>query len=341
MTQHILPAPLGFPPRTDQGSALISVVVPFFNEADSIEPLCERLTSVLERLGMRWEIVAVDDGSRDDGFVRMAARAKSESRLKIVRLARNFGKERAMLAGLHHARGDAVVIMDADLQHPPEMIADFVAHWRAGFQIVHGLRVSREDQSALRRLLVTAFYRLFHSTADIRLPNGATDFCLMDRAVVDALAVMPEHGRFLKGLLMWVGFRHISVPFRPEPRPDRQSTWTLRHLIAFACDGLLSFSHLPLRLWLWVGAVITLAATGYGGWLVALTVAGSVPNETHVLGAVLTLVGGIELLALGTIGEYLGRVLTEVRRRPLYLVAERIGIDRPTATAALAAVGGP
>lgn len=308
-------------------TALISVVFPFYNEASSIDALCDRLVPILSKSGYRWEIFGVDDGSRDGGFDRLAMRAAIEPRIKIVRFARNFGKEAAILAGLRHAAGDAVILVDADLQHPPELIPKFLELWRSGAEIVQGVRDNRRDQSRLRRFLSFAFYRLFRSMAELDIPDGATDFCLLDRRAVDAIAALPEHGRFFKGLVRWVGFRNETVPFQPEDAGGKRSVWTIRRLLAFGIDGICSFSRLPLRIWTALGAVLVLLGTLHGVWLVLSWLSGFGPPSTMAVQLIVfTLFTGTNLVAIGTVGEYVGRVLAESRRRPVYIVAETVGL---------------
>lgn len=311
-------------------AATLSVVCPVFDEAACVAPLLDRLEAVLRRLGMPFEIIAVDDGSGDGTFERLVARRAALPELKVIRFSRNFGKEIALAAGLRHAGGDAVVMLDSDLQHPPELIEDFVARWRAGAQIVYGERERGREDGAARRLLTRGFYRLFEVIGEVPLMRGGGDFVLLDAAVVRVLNALPERTRFGKGLYAWVGFRRAAVPFRPAPRTDGRSRWSLWKLWVLALDAVTAFSLVPLKVSTYVGLAISAVSLSYGAWIVARTlVAGvDVPGYASLMVAI-AFFGGIQLVTLGVIGEYLGRVFTEVKRRPLYVIerAEGFGPD--------------
>lgn len=314
---------------------LLSIVIPMLDEAANIDPLFARLLPVLDRIGMASEIVCIDDGSRDDTVARLKALRAHDARLRIVSFSRNFGKEVALAAGLRYARGDAVVLMDGDLQHPPEVIETFVERWRSGFQMVYGERRSpRESAGGRRRLLNGLFYRAFAVVAQTKLPRGAGDFRLIDRRAVDALNALTERTRFTKGLYAWIGFRQTAVPFEVETRKNGRSGWSSLSLWRFAIDAITSFSMIPLRIWSYAGGIISLFAIGYGLYclLRELVYGTDVPAVSSVMVAV-TFFAGVQLLSLGVIGEYLGRVFTEVKRRPLFLVAEEVGFaDQTQAT---------
>lgn len=309
--------------------ALLSVVIPVHNEAANLDPLLERLQAVLRAIGLAYEIIFVDDGSGDDTVARVRALAQHDSRIKLVSFSRNFGKEVALAAGLRYARGDAVVLMDGDLQHPPELIASFVDRWRQGYQMVFGQRTQPSSTSLGRVLATRLFYRLFTTLAHTKLTRGACDFRLIDRRAVDALNAMTEHTRFTKGLYAWVGFKQIGVPFDPAPRRTGRSSWSNVGLVRFALDAITAFSTAPLRVWAYLGAGITaLAALALAA---ALLTGFGFDSEAPVLWylpMLIALFAGLQLLSLGVIGEYLGRVFNEVRGRPLFLVAEEIGFDR-------------
>lgn len=306
----------------------LSVVVPMHNEGANIEPLVARLGPVLDRLGMSAEVICVDDGSRDDTVERLKALRARERRLKIVRFSRNFGKEVALAAGFTYARGDAVVLMDADLQHPPELIETFVERWRAGYEMVYGVRHRWQGRSRLRRLSSRLFYRLFAVVAKTDLPPGAGDFRLLDRRVVDALNACPERSRFTNGLYAWVGFRHTGVPFDVGERANGLTRFSLYRLWRFAVDAITSFSMVPLRISAYLGTIVSLFALSYGAFIVVRTLISGidVPGYASLITAI-TFFSGVQLLSLGVIGEYLGRVFTEVKRRPLFVVADEIGFD--------------
>jgi glycosyltransferase involved in cell wall biosynthesis len=251
-----------------------------------------------------------------------------DQRVKLVRMARNFGKEAALTCGLHIARGRAAITMDSDLQHPPEVIPDLIKKWQEGVQMVYAIRLNRNTDSKLRQLFSRAFYAVFRTIADIKMPEGAGDFCLLDRKVIDAVNTLPERNRFMKGLVSWVGFHRDTVPFDVEPRSGGTSSWNFFRLIRFAFDGISAFSTLPLRIWTWSGAVVSVIALGYGIYLVVHTLmyGTDVPGYASVMVGIL-LLGGMQLLSLGMIGEYLARVFTEVKGRPLYFIAERVGFE--------------
>lgn len=328
--------------RPQNEATVLSVVLPMHNEQENIAPLFARIQPVLERLGVPYEIVCVDDGSRDATWERLQAAHRANPRIRIVRFSRNFGKEMAMTAGLRHACGRAVVLMDSDLQHPPEVIAEFYTHWQAGAQVVYGVRRSRDTDPPLRRWLTRRFYGLLDGMSEVPLPREAGDFRLMDRAVVDALNRMDERGRFMKGLYSWVGFRQVAVPFDTAERHAGASNFSTWRLFRFALDGITSFTTLPLRIWSWLGLAVAAIAVLYGLLILAKTMlfGVDVPGYASLMVATLFL-GGVQLICLGVLGDYLGRVFTEVKGRPLYLVADQAGFtgeearaDRPAAALA-------
>ncbi|OYQ32753.1 glycosyltransferase [Niveispirillum lacus] len=320
------------PLRPLNEATVLSVVLPMHNEAENIDALFARLQPVLERLGVPYEVVCVDDGSRDDTWPRLVAAHTNNPRIRLVRFSRNFGKEMAMTAGLRHASGRAVVLMDSDLQHPPEVIEEFYAQWQAGAQVVYGVRRSRDTDPPLRRFLTRRFYRMLDSMSEVPLPRDAGDFRLMDRAVVDALNLMAERTRFMKGLYSWVGFRQVALPFETAPRHAGTTTFSTWKLFRFALDGIVSFSTLPLRVWSWLGLAVAAIAVIYGAVIVLKTVLFGVdlPGYASLMVATLFL-GGVQLICLGVLGDYLGRVFTEVKGRPLYLVADSVGFATGTA----------
>jgi len=306
----------------------LSVICPAFNEGPNIDLMIERLAPVLDRCVASWEILFIDDGSRDDTLARIRALAQSDSRIRAVSFSRNFGKEIALAAGLDHARGRAVVIIDADLQHPPETIETFVAKWREGFDMVYGQRVDRSTDGAVRRWLSLKFYRLFQRFGETALPPGAGDYRLMDRKVVDILRRMGERARFSKGLYAWVGFKSVGIPFEVHDRAHGVSKWSFRKLVGFAFDGLASFSTLPLKVWTYIGSVISTFAICYALFFMIKTAifGADVPGFPSLIVSVMFF-SGIQLISLGVIGEYIGRIFAEVKRRPLYIVAEEVGGD--------------
>lgn len=308
----------------------LSVVVPGLNEERGISPLIDRLRPVLDGLGLEWDLIFVDDGSTDGTLALLRRLHAQDSRVKALALSRNFGKEIAAAAGLTYATGDAAVLMDADLQHPPEVIKDFVARWNEGFDIVYGQRLDRDADSTLHRLSARVFYAAFEKLSGTRLPPDAGDFRLLDRKAVDAMNRMHERVRFNKGLYAWMGFRTIGVPFHVPPRSSGSSRWRPRQLLRFALDGITTFTTIPLRVWSYLGLVISLFAFLYAVAMLleAIIYGVRVPGFPSLMISVLFF-AGVQLISLGVIGEYLGRVYEEVKGRPLFLVAEEVGLDPP------------
>jgi polyisoprenyl-phosphate glycosyltransferase len=306
----------------------LSVVIPAFNEEAGLERLLARLRPVLDGLGLAWEVLIVDDGSSDGTRQTLKNLNASDRRLKGLVLSRNFGKESAMAAGLRYARGDGVVVMDADLQHPPELIADFVTYWREGYDIVYGQRLDRAADSLAHRWGARLYYAAFRRLTRTVLPAGAGDFRLLDRKAVDAINHMGERARFTKGLYAWIGFRSLGVPFQVPARVAGKTRWRPRELLRFGIDGLASFTTIPLKVWSYIGLLISLLAFGYAmTFLIKTLIYGTdVPGFPTLIISVMFF-AGVQLLSLGIIGEYLGRVYEEVKGRPLFLVDEGFGID--------------
>ncbi len=304
----------------------LSVIVPVLNEADNIAPLLARLVPILLRCVSSYEVLFVDDGSTDKTLAAIDRAHDTDPFVGAISLSRNFGKEVAIAAGLDHATGAASVIIDADLQHPPEMIETFVARWREGYKNVYGQRINRSDDSPLRRALTQRFYKIFGSVGETRLPEGAGDFRLLDAQAVSALRTLRERARFNKGLYAWIGFKSIGVPFDVETRAFGQSKFSYRKLTRFALDGLMSFSTMPLMVWTYVGTIISVVALATAIYFVAETMidGNDVPGFASLIVSV-TFLAGIQLLSLGVLGEYIGRIFAEVKGRPLYLVQERVG----------------
>jgi glycosyltransferase involved in cell wall biosynthesis len=305
----------------------LSVVIPVFNESENIFGLLEQLVPVLERCTASFEILFIDDGSRDDTYSQLSKAHTKDPRVKVLSLSRNFGKEIAIAAGLDCARGAATVIMDADLQHPPAMIETFVFHWRQGYQNVFGQRTDREADTALRRMLTQRFYQLFESFGEMSLPEGAGDFRLLDAKAVRALRRMREQARFSKGLYAWIGFKSIGVPFDVAPRAFGTSKFSYRKLTRFALDGLMSFSTMPLKVWSYIGTFISGVSLALAIYFVGSTIlfGVDVPGFATLIVSV-TFLAGIQLLSLGILGEYIGRIFAEVKRRPLYIVGDELGL---------------
>jgi glycosyltransferase involved in cell wall biosynthesis len=309
----------------------LSVIVPGLNEERSFPALVERLQPVLDSLDLDWEVIFVDDGSTDGTLAVLRALNARDPRFKAVSLSRNFGKEIAAAAGLTYATGDAAVLMDADLQHPPELIREFVRHWHEGSAIVYGKRLDRRGDGLLHRLSARLFYAAFEKLSGTPLPEGAGDFRLLDRKAIDAMNRMRERVRFNKGLYAWMGFRSVGVPFAVPPRVGGGgSRWRPRQLLHFALDGLASFSTIPLRVWSYLGLVISLFAFCYAMVILVKTLVYGVdvPGFPSLIISVMFF-AGVQLISLGVLGEYLGRMYEEVKGRPLFLAAEELGFEPP------------
>jgi glycosyltransferase involved in cell wall biosynthesis len=312
---------------------MLSLVVPCYNESDSIGKFFDRVVPILESIDrMRFEIVLVNDGSSDNTLDEMLACAYRDQRVRVVDLTRNFGKEAALTAGLDEALGDAVIPMDVDLQDPPSLIPELVAHWREGAEVVLAQRSSRECDSWLKRVTAAAYYSIHNRLSDLKLPVNVGDFRLMDRVVINALKQLPERHRFMKGLFAWVGYRTAIVRYEREPRSAGSSKFSAWRLWNLALEGITSFSTLPLRSWTYIGLLIAFSAFIYGTFIVARTLiyGVDVPGYASLLSVVLFL-GGIQLVGLGVVGEYIGRIYDEAKGRPIYLVRRRyqeLGHDR-------------
>ena len=303
----------------------ITCVVPAFNEAANLGPLLTGLTAQLAALSECWEVIVVDDGSRDATPAALLPWLLRPG-VRYVRLSRNFGKEAALTAGIDRAAGDVVVLMDADLQHPVALIAEMLAAWLTGADMVCAARASRSDESLAKRLGTALFYRLVNRDPTVQIPVDAGDFRLMDRRVVDALKSLPERNRFMKGLYAWVGFQNVVIPYTPHARLTGTSTFSMRRLARLAFTGVTAFTNAPLRWWSGLGAVIAAVALAYGAWIVidhfiyGVDVAGW---ATLVAGTMF--LSGMQLLSIGILGEYIGRIFDEVKQRPVYVVGSETG----------------
>jgi glycosyltransferase involved in cell wall biosynthesis len=304
----------------------ISVVIPVFNEAANLRPLAQRLAAALDGAGVPFDAIFVDDGSQDESLDEMRAICAADQRFSALSFSRNFGKEVAIAAGLDEARGRAVVIMDSDLQHPPEIVPQFIEKWRAGYKNVYGRRLDRAMDPKLRMVLTQVFYRLLEAFGDVSLPEGGGDFRLLDRQAVDALLTMRERARFNKGLYAWIGFKTIGVPFEMEHRASGKSKFGFARLFSFALDGLMSFSSIPLKVWTFFGLASSVFALGMALYYWTRTMLFGVDTPGFpTLVVSIAFFSGVQLISLGVLGEYVARIFNEVKGRPLYLVAERIG----------------
>jgi glycosyltransferase involved in cell wall biosynthesis len=314
------------------GDCIISIVVPVKDEEQAIAPFVERVTNVLtgvpELATGRFEILFIDDGSSDGTLEAIRGVHSADARVRAVSFSRNFGKEAALTAGLEHARGAAVVPMDVDLQDPPEVLSQMIAKWREGFEIVYGVRSDRASDSLPKRLTADLYYRAHNWLSNDKIPEHAGDFRLLDRKVVDAIKAMPERNRFMKGLFAWAGFKQASVTYSRAPRTTGESKFRYWHLWTFALDGITSSSTVPLRIWSYLGGLVALFALAFAMFIAVRTLVFGidVPGYASLIVSVLFL-GGLQLLSLGILGEYVGRILTETKQRPLYVIRDQIGED--------------
>ncbi len=305
-----------------------SIVVPVFNEADGLGALHQRLCAVMEGLGS-WEVVYVNDGSRDASLLRLEALREADGRVAIVNLSRNFGKEIATTAGLDHARGAAVIVIDADLQDPPEVIPELVAGWHAGFDMVYAQRRARAGETWLKRATANLFYRLMANLGRVDMPRDTGDFRLMSRRVVTALRQIREQHRFMKGLFAWVGFPSMAVPYDRAARHSGTSKWGYWKLWNLALEGITSFTVLPLKVATYLGLFVALLSVAYAGVIVVKTLFLGNPVAGYPsLVTIVLFLGGVQLMTLGVIGEYLGRIFNETKQRPLYFVERYTPADR-------------
>jgi glycosyltransferase involved in cell wall biosynthesis len=306
----------------DRTLRLLSVVAPVYDEDALVEAFHARVCGALE--GIPFELILVDDGSRDRTPQLLAELAAGDGRVRVIQLSRNFGHQTALTAGLDHARGDAVAMLDADLQDPPELIPEMLGHWRRGTDVVYAVRRRREGETRFKLATARWFYKLFSTLADVELEPDSGDFRLLDRAPLDALLSMRERNRFLRGMTVWVGYTQTAVPYERDARHAGETKYTLRKMLGFSLDAISSFSHRPLQLATLIGFVCAALAFVLIPVVVALRLAGSyLPGFGTITIAVL-LLGGIQLMAIGMIGEYVGRIYDEVKRRPLYLVRQRL-----------------
>jgi glycosyltransferase involved in cell wall biosynthesis len=300
---------------------LVSVVAPVFNEDATIDEFHARVCGALE--GLPFELVLVDDGSTDGSPMHLERLAESDPRVRVVYLSRNFGHQTALTAGLDHARGDAVVMLDADLQDPPELITTMLDHWRAGCDVVYAVREQRDGESRFKLSTARWFYALFDKLAQVELQHNSGDFRLLDRRALDALLSMRERNRFLRGMTVWVGYTQAAVPYNRDPRYAGETKYTVSKMLRFSLDAISSFSHRPLQLATLLGFLISTLAFIAIPIVIVLRVLGSYLPGFSALTIAVLLLGGIQLIAIGIIGEYVGRIYDEVKGRPLYLVRGR------------------
>ncbi len=312
---------------------LLSIIVPMYNEASNIEVFYSRAQSVLDQTGMDWEMICVNDGSKDNTLEILSRLHERDPQVKVIDLSRNFGKESALTAGLDYASGDAAIPMDADLQDPPELIFDLIEKWLEGYEIVNAVRIAREGETWLKRCTAFAFYRLINRMVRFNLPRDTGDFRLLSRPVLDALKGLNERRRFMKGLFAWVGFHSTNVYYRRESRYSGTSKWGYWKLWNFALEGITSFTQAPLQFATYLGLLVATGSFLYGLFVVIRTLfmGSHVPGYPSLMTVILFL-GGVQLMAMGIIGEYVGRIYEESKERPVYLVREQLGVPAPEPT---------
>ncbi len=306
-------------PREDSRPALLSIVCPAYNEADNIIAFHKAVTKAMRRLEQSFELIFVNDGSRDATLLHMRELRAVHPNMTIIDLSRNYGKEIAVTAGLDHAQGDAVVIMDTDLQHPPEVIGEMIDGWREGYDVVYAQRRGRDDEGLLKRVMTEGFYRLMNSMGRAPLPRNAGDFRLLSRKAADAVISLREHHRFMKGVFAWVGFPSKPVPFDVPPRLSGASKWSFWKLWNFSIEGVTSHTLAPLKISTYLGLAVALLSFVYGFFVVAkAAIVGDPAPGFPTLAALVLFLGGVQLTVLGVMGEYLGRIFNETKGRPLY-----------------------
>lgn len=308
-------------PRAPNAMPSISVVAPAYNEQEVLGEFHQRVTDVLTKLGCEYEIVLVNDGSRDNTLALMHALRERDAHVSVVDLSRNFGKEIALSAGLDHTKGDVVVILDSDLQDPPELIPEMLASWRQGYDVVYGVRTQRDGETWFKKLTAKYFYRLIKKVSRVDIPKDTGDFRLMTRRAVDAVSKLREEHRFMKGLFAWIGFPSTPIFYRRDPRAAGTTSWNYWNLWNFALEGITSFTVAPLKVATYVGLGVATLALLYAAFVVWKAVMFSDPVQGYPsLMAAMLFLGGVQLISIGLLGEYVGRIFNEVKQRPLYLV---------------------
>lgn len=304
----------------------ISLVVPCFNESQNIPAFHQSVSGILGSLGHDYEIIFINDGSTDSTLGELVSLSRADQHIKILDLSRNFGKEAALTAGLHFATGDVVIPMDADMQHPPSVIPILLERWLEGYEVVVARRTSRNTDHPMQRWAVRLFYRLHNVLSDTPIPEDVGDFRLMDRSVVAALCSVNETRRFMKGIFSWIGFKTATVDFDVAPRLAGKSSFNGWKLWNLALEGITSFSTVPLRFWSYLGGIISIIALAYSTWIIIKTVlyGSDLPGYPSLFSAIL-LLGGVQLIGIGVLGEYIGRIYTEVKHRPIYIIRKRYG----------------
>ena len=302
---------------------VVSVVVPVYNEIEVIGLFYDRVHKAMKQCdGMAYELIFIDDGSKDGSYEKLIALTQGDADSKVIKFSRNFGHQIAITAGIDLAKGDAVVVIDADLQDPPEVINEFVAKWRAGYDVVYGVREKREGESKMKLLTAAVFYRLLHRIIKLDIPVDVGDFRLMSRRVVDSFKSLKEKDRFVRGLVSWIGFKQIGVPYSRDRRYAGETKFPYRKMIKFAFDGITSFSNVPLKMASWLGYFTSFLALLYLCSVFVQKALGETVQGWATIMVGMLFLGGVQLISLGIIGEYVGRIFNEVKQRPLYVVDE-------------------
>jgi len=317
-----------------------SFVIPIFNEAETIHELLARLNSLLSRIQEPWEVIFVNDGSRDQSLELLKDQVDTDNRFKILSFSRNFGHQIAITAGMDHSSGDAVIIMDADLQDPPEVVLSLIQKWREGYHVVYAVRTSRAGETWFKKISADLYYKLLSFLSHIDIPRNTGDFRLVDRKALNAFLSMRESHRFVRGMFTWVGFRQIGVEFERAERFAGETKYPLRKMLKLAFDGILSFSFVPLRLVMNLGLMISLAAMAFACYALFSYLRGNtIPGWTSVA-VLIAFIGGVQLLVMGMLGEYIGRIHEETKMRPLYIVQEALGFSSAVTPAKRTVVAG-
>jgi polyisoprenyl-phosphate glycosyltransferase len=302
-------------------NSLISIVVPVYNESGVIQLFIDQVDLILKKIDYKYEIIFIDDGSTDNTFLELENIYKSYENIRVIKFSRNFGKEAAISAGIDYSNGDALIPIDVDMQDPPELIVDFIHQWQAGYDVVYGVREDRALDNIGKRITSRFFYSIFNKISKTKIPYNVGDYRLIDRKVINVIKMLPERNRFMKGLFSWVGFKSIGIPYKRPERSSGKTKWNYWKLWNFSIDGITGFSTAPLKIWMYIGGVISIVSLFYALLLIIkVTISGiDVPGYTSTLVAILFL-GGLQLLVLGIYGEYLGRIYEESKSRPIYIL---------------------
>jgi len=311
-----------------ESDAMISIIVPCYNEAGNIRILCRKLSEQMEKLDVDYELIFIDDGSIDGTFEIIESMHKNNPKLKSIGFSRNFGHQAAIIAGLNYCKGDCVIMMDADLQHPPELIPEMISKWENGYEIVNTIREDTNDESLFKRLTSKGFYKLINIISKTKIEAGSADFRLLDRKVIDSFKEIGEYSIFIRGMINWIGFNSIQIKYKPNERFSGTSKYSLRKMVSFALDGITSFSSAPLQISMVFGLFISLLSFLYMTYALYIKFFTNQALEgwTSIIISIL-FIGGIQLISIGILGEYISKIFYEVKNRPRYLVSKKIGFD--------------